>query len=95
MKSYHNPDNSRDIVTKEYADTLSGTGQTNTASNLGAGEGIYSTKVGVDLQFKSLIGGDNITLTADSNEITISGSAGGGGTISNIVEDKTPQLGGI
>jgi len=56
--------------------TISGT----TASNLGSGEGIYSTKVGVDLQFKSLIGGDNITLSSDSNEITISGSAGGGGT---------------
>jgi hypothetical protein len=56
--------------------TTSGT----TASNLGLGEGVYATKVGVDLQFKSLIGGDNITLTSDSNEVTISGSAGNGGT---------------
>jgi hypothetical protein len=38
------------------------------------------TKVGADLRFKSLIGGDNITLSSDSNEITISGSAGDGGT---------------
>jgi hypothetical protein len=74
------PTESAHLVTREYADTLSGTGQTNTASNLGSGEGVYSIKVGADLRFKSLIGGDNITLSADSNEVTISGSAGNGGT---------------
>ncbi len=40
------------------------------------------------------IGGDNITVTRSADDqITISGSAGGGG-LSNVVEDTTPQLGG-
>jgi len=48
-----------------------GGGETNTASNLGSGEGVFSTKVGPDLRFKSLVSGDNIALSSDSNEITI------------------------
>jgi hypothetical protein len=41
------------------------------ASNLGAGEGVYSTEVSNDLRFKSLIGGTNISLSSNTNEITI------------------------
>jgi hypothetical protein len=44
-----------------------------TVSNLGAeGEGLYYNKVNYDLQFKKIIGGDNITLTATDDNITIS-----------------------
>ena len=46
----------------------------NTASNLGTGQGIFGQKVGDDLQFKSLLAGTNITLTADANNITITAS---------------------
>ena len=46
----------------------------NTASNLGTGQGIFAQKVGDDLQFKSLIGGTNVSLTADANNITITAS---------------------
>lgn len=62
--------------------TLSGPvpGEVNTASNLGAGSGVYATKVGDDLQFKSLVQGSNITLTSDANTITITSTGGGGGT---------------
>ena len=47
----------------------------NTASNLGTGQGVFSSKVADDLQFKSLVAGTGITLSADSNEITINSSA--------------------
>jgi len=46
----------------------------NTASNLGTGQGVFAQKVGDDLQFKSLLAGTNITLTADANNITITAS---------------------
>jgi len=89
------PTESSHLVTKEYADTLSGTGQTNTASNLGAGEGIYAQKVGVNLQFKSLVEAGSITLTSDSDAITISGGAGEGasdhGELTGLEEDDHPQ----
>jgi len=35
--------------------TIAGTGEVNTASNLGAGEWLFNAKVGVDLQFKSIV----------------------------------------
>ena len=46
----------------------------NTASNLGTGQGIFAQKSGVDLQFKGLVGGTNVSLTADANNITITAS---------------------
>lgn len=47
------------------------TAEINTASNLGAGTGVFAQKSGYDLQFKSLIAGNNVTFTYDSTSITI------------------------
>ena len=47
----------------------------NTGSNLGTGQGIFGQKVADDLQFKSLVGGTGVTLSADANEITINSSS--------------------
>jgi hypothetical protein len=48
-----------------------GGGEANTASNLGSGLGVWSVKSGVDLQFKSLVQGTGMALSATSGEITI------------------------
>jgi hypothetical protein len=49
-----------------------------TVSNLGdTGEGLYYNRVNYELQFKKIIGGDNITLTATDDNITIDNNLSG------------------
>ena len=63
------------ITITEQADTVTiaatVTGEANTGANLGAGEGVFAQKSGVQLQFKSLVESGSITLTSDANTITI------------------------
>ena len=49
----------------------SSAGEVNTASNLGAGEGVFANKSGVDFEFKSLVAGADVTLTPSATEIEI------------------------
>lgn len=69
--------------TKTVVTIPGSTGEANTASNLGSGNGVFSSKSGVDLRFKSLLAGTGIALSSDSNSITIinTGSGGGGGGV--------------
>lgn len=62
-------------------------GETNTASNLGSGTGVYASKSAVDLRFKSLIAGTNVTITNTANDITINASGGGGGGYQTVKEE--------
>lgn len=67
-----------------------GGGEVNTASNLGGGAGIFASKSGVDLQFKSLVAGTNITLTPSGTTITIDAAGGGGDDLGAVAEDIIP-----
>jgi hypothetical protein len=73
-----NDPNTDEVVVNFRGSASAGSGEANTASNLGSGSGIFAQKVGVDLQFKSLVAGTGITLTPSSTDITID-SAGSGG----------------
>jgi hypothetical protein len=48
-----------------------GGGEANTASNLGEGSGLFAQKSSVDLQFKSLKVGSDLSLTGSSTELAI------------------------
>jgi len=65
-----------------------GSGETNTASNLGTGEGqVFASKSGVDLRFRSLKAGSNISISQDGNEVTINATGdaeGESNTASNL-----------
>ena len=64
------------IISFQRIITAPSTGEANTASNLGVGVGLFSTKVGEDLRFKSITGGDGILIT-DIGSGTVSISADG------------------
>ena len=70
------------------------TGEVNTAINIGGGEGVFAQKVGVDLEFKSLIGGTNINISSTSDEVTLSttaeaNTASNVGTGAGVFKQKT------
>lgn len=54
------------------------------ATNIGAGLGLYSSKNNKSLEFFTLSGGSNVTLTQIGNVVTISSTGGSGGTINNV-----------
>ena len=49
-----------------------GSGEANTASNIGGGSGVFSSKVGIDLRFKTLVSGAGISILSTPNTLTIS-----------------------
>jgi len=51
--------------------TFSNSGEINIAANVGTGIGIFRDKTGVTLNYRSIIGGANITATQNANDITL------------------------
>ena len=52
------------------------TPEATTVINLGSGEGLYASKNDAELQFKSLVAGNNVTLTSDATSLTVDVNAG-------------------
>ncbi len=77
-------------------------GSASSGANLGGGEGVFAQQSGLELRFKSLVEGSNITISSNADEITISSTGGGGGAAASgfygitVAEtDTTPSLTGI
>lgn len=66
--------------------SLLNTTDTTGATNLGTGQGIFASKSGTNLQFKSLVAGANVTLAANGTSITITG-------VGNLQSETSPTLG--
>jgi hypothetical protein len=64
------------IMTFQRIIVAPSSGEANTASNLGVGIGIFSTKTGIDLRFKSITGGSGVLVTdSGGGTITITADA--------------------
>ena len=63
-----------------------GSGNDNTVANLGSGSQIFSNKVGIDIRLRSLVGGSGITLTQNTNDISIAADAAP--TFTNIIANS-------
>lgn len=60
-----------------FDDFMAG-GETNAGENIGSGVGMYAGKMATDLQFKSLIAGENVSITSTLSEVTINAEVGDG-----------------
>jgi len=61
-----------------FFNVTGGSGEVNDGANIGAGEGVFKQKTGVDLEFKTLIGGTGLSIVNNANDLTINATGGGG-----------------
>lgn len=52
-----------------------GSGESNTASNVGSGAGWYKQKTGVNLEFKTIVAGGGISVANNTSDLTVSTTA--------------------
>ena len=58
-------------TTSKFQCVANGSGEANTVSNIGTGDGWFKQKVGVNFEFKTVIGTTGITVTNNANDLTL------------------------
>ncbi len=66
-----------DLITQDNVIDLKSTGEANTASNVGGQTGLFKGKTGVDLEFKTLEAGTNVTFDTTTTDVIKINSSGG------------------
>ena len=69
--------------------SMEATGEINTASNLGAGQGVFKDKLGADLRFKTIVAGTGIAVTSDADEVFVAATSTAIGDITGGVNTGT------
>lgn len=64
-------------------------GENNTASNIGGGAGVFESKIGVDLRFKSFVAGTNITINETATTLEITSAPGAIPNLTKMVRNTT------
>ena len=82
------------VTACENANLIIPDGVDNTMSNVGTGEGVFRNKTGINFNMKTLVEGDNISLTAGSNEITI-GTVTGSTAFGTLLADTHTFTGSL
>jgi hypothetical protein len=75
----------------DVTSTVNG-GEINTGTNIGGGEGLFSSKSGVELEFKTLTStGGTVTITSTGDTVNLESSGGGGGSGIVYIASGTTQ----
>jgi hypothetical protein len=82
-------------ATGEMGWTPGGGGEANSGSNLGTGVGVYKDKLGLALEFKSLVGGSGIVVSGSATEVFLSCSVSGSNLGSGFGVYSTASLNAI
>ena len=84
------------LDTDQLTLTIQERGETNTAANIGTGDGdVYASKTGAQLQFRTIAGGTNITVSTDGNNVVVDNDMDFGAIDTSLVPTGTHQIGNL